>query len=191
MQVTPSTYPSRGGLSLCNLSKAKMPQGVARFNELDYMIYYFRKDMSGRWDALPLSPKHPCRFVHACCTFVLLLLSIIDTANQARIESGKHVAVALFRRSTLHFFAFQLKVADTVSSTYPTQRIPFSSSRGEEQHRCPSAMSRSVQVAEVWGYKFPARELSKDNLMVARDFKRDANGKIGRSSEETEVKRLT
>jgi len=89
MQVSPSTYryPSRGGPLLCKLSKAKMhvPQGAARFNELDYMIYHFHKDISARSDDLPLSQQPPCTFVHASCTVVLLLLQIIDIANLARI----------------------------------------------------------------------------------------------------------
>jgi len=127
MQVTPSTYPSRGGLLLCKLSKAKMPQGVARFNELDDMIYYFRKDMMYHFH----QKFHVGLCMHVAPSYYAL---IIDAANQARIESGQHVTVALFRRSTLHFFAFQQMVADTVPSTHPTQRTPFSSFRGEEPH---------------------------------------------------------
>jgi len=76
MLVTPSTCPSRGVLQLLKLSKTKLPQGAARFNELGYMIYHFHKDSSTRSDDLPPSQlkKLLCKSVHACRTFLLLFL---------------------------------------------------------------------------------------------------------------------
>jgi len=80
MPATSFTYLSRGGLLLCKLSKAKMPEGAARLNELDYiisiqyMIYPFHKDIIARSDGIPLLEKLLCEVVHASCPIVLLLL---------------------------------------------------------------------------------------------------------------------
>jgi len=54
--------------------------------------------------------------------------------------------------STLYFFAFHLKMAETVQSTHPhTLNTDLFVSRRRNTSLCPPTTSRSVQVAEFGG----------------------------------------
>jgi hypothetical protein len=72
------SQPRKRPTFLCVLNKAKMSEGAARWNELDFIICVYdrpyHKDISARSDSLPLTEKLPCEDVHASCPIVPLLL---------------------------------------------------------------------------------------------------------------------